>query len=361
MKTLAIATIFFLLAAHTLFAVKLTDGNILISDGAGIYEYTHQGALVQKVATLSDVRDIAVDRQGIIYAYHGTFTPVLRIIDPATGTIDSLTCPEWSTVSNASYGGVAVFDSFVFVTDMFTSGNSDAGKGIVRFNVKEHDARRFATNLDPIDLNIGKDNLLYVLSPGGSPEGRAVYRYNPVNCALIDTIDLTSIFGWTGQRSIAAAANGDMFIANFDGNIHHIDHNGTVIKTITLSTRTRYLDDIDIARGGTLIVGNQGASTSNLFIYDTSLVRIDSIDLHCFSAIFVTPVELGATTMVHSQAHNQVAKDPKQVMRYSAGPFRSYSEARFTLTGRLVRPAGGTEKKYPVANNYYLPTNKSKF
>jgi hypothetical protein len=331
MKTFSKALIALMLAVCTLSAAALTDGNILVADGSGIYEYTMHGTLVQKVASLTDIRDIAVDRNGVVYVYDGTFTPVLRIVDPARGVLDSLICPEWTTVNNGSYGGIAVFDTFVFVTDMKTASESDTGHGVIRFNVKKRSALRFAKLLDPIDLNIGRDSLLYVLSPGGSPEGRIVYRYDPVKLNLIDTMELTVILGWTGHRSVAAAENGDMFLADWDGDIQRVSQSGEVKKSIkTLG----FYNDIDITRDGRLILGDD--KWSNLLVYDSSLALSDSVKIPSSNGIFVTPIELGTPTGNQPRASRPAARLPSG----GATDFLAQPCACYTLAGRLVGPAG---------------------
>jgi hypothetical protein len=354
MKPLSYAFLSLMFVTHPLFAATLTDGNILVSNRTSIYEYTLLGTQVQKLADLTDIRDIAVDAKGTVFVYDGTFNPVLRIIDPASGTSDSLTFPEWSTVNNGSFGGIAAFDRYVFVTDMWTYGDSDSGKGVIRFDVKGRSAVRFAGNLEPIDLNIGKDKLLYVLSPGGSPEGRIVHIFNPVDLTLIDTLNLAGIFGWTGHRSIAAAANGDMFIADWDGDIQRIDSTGAIKDTAKTSA---FFNDIDITRDGNLLLGDH---SSILYVYDSSLTLVKSTHIPGSSDIFVTPIELDITSAARMLARHQVSGPSRQITLYlGSSSFRVQSGAVFTLTGRLVRPAGmaaGTisAARQPLVGQYLI-------
>lgn len=101
-----------------------------------------------------------------------------------------MTYSGFSTVNNVSYGGIDVYGTTVFASDMFTYAGGEA-QGVIAFNTV---AQRFAENISPIDLTIGLNGFLYTLSPGGSPEGRTISIYDPSSLAYIDSIDLTNIF-----------------------------------------------------------------------------------------------------------------------------------------------------------------------
>ena len=134
-----------------------------------------------------------------------------------TGGWSSRTYAGWSTVNNVSYGGIARSGNYVFVTDMNTGSGDDALKGIIRFNLADGTATRFATTFDPIDLAVGQNGRLYALDAY-----RAVNVYHPETLALEQSLTLPYSIGGTSQdyRAIAANAAGEMFVATWGNQIH---------------------------------------------------------------------------------------------------------------------------------------------
>src|SRR5262249_18284514 len=134
--------------------------NLLVStDGAApqqlLQEYTSGGTLVRSLAIppggpAEDARDLVADSSGNILVYNGTFSPYLSTYS-SSGSWSHPTFAGWSTFNTVSYGGIALFGNYVFVTDMNTSGAS--AMGVLRFDRTDGTATRFATNVDAIDLN----------------------------------------------------------------------------------------------------------------------------------------------------------------------------------------------------------------
>lgn len=251
-------------------AKSTTPGNLLISSDNQIFEYTIDGFFVQSLYTeypggypsTEYARDIAADVDGYIYVYNGTFNPYMSSYDSASDLWDHFTYAGFSTANNASYGGIDVYGATVFATDMYTYSGGE-GKGLVAFDLSTGEALRFAENIDPIDLTIGLDGMLYALSPGGSPGGRVISIYDPVTFESVGSIDLTEIFGWTEHRSLAVDSSGDIFIADWDGEIHHVSKDGVLIDTISPSCHWIgsdihcEFDDIDISEYGEIALGTR--------------------------------------------------------------------------------------------------------
>jgi hypothetical protein len=82
---------------------------------------------------------------------------------PDSGSFANKTFPGWSTINNVTYGGIAAFRNFVYVTDTYSA--VGRAKGIVRFDLVNNTAQRFAAEAEVIDLNIGLDGNLYGLAP----------------------------------------------------------------------------------------------------------------------------------------------------------------------------------------------------
>ena len=256
------------LVPATALADAVTPGNLLISTENTIYETTPDGQIVGAFPAqypggaypqTEYARDIVLDSDGMVHVYNGTFSPYLSSRDAGSSlnVWAHETFPGWNTANNVSYGGIDVHGSQVFVTDMLTE------NGVVAFNLDSGVAFRFADGTDAIDLTIGLDGLLYVLSPGGSPGGRTVDVYDPDTYAFVRSIDLTAIFGWNAHRSIAVNYNGDIYVADWDGEIHHVSAAGELVQTIAPPCDWIGRDiqcsffDIDISETGQLALGSR--------------------------------------------------------------------------------------------------------
>src|SRR5262245_44783055 len=172
-------------------------GNLLVTT-AGAYpqqvfkEYTPSGALVRTVAvppppglSSDTARDLVQDAGGKVYVYNGTFTPALATYNPGTGAWTQQPYPGWSTVNNVSYGGLALYQNYVFASDMTTAGDpAGQSNGVVRFNLADGTAVRLLNGVDTIDVNVGLDGYLYALA------GTTVTVLDPNSLTLIRQVTL---------------------------------------------------------------------------------------------------------------------------------------------------------------------------
>ncbi len=301
--------------ANGIHAAPLTPGNILVNDEVfsapgRLREFTPSGVLVQTFTVLfapggdGQPRDIVVDRDGNVQIYNGTFSPFLTTLNPVTGNvINNTTFPGWSTVNNITYGGIAAFEDVVFVTDMATAG-AGSPNGIVRFNVSDFSAVRFASGPpngpgDYIDITIGRDGLLYAQFPGTSPGGNQVDVFDPTTLAFQRRINL-------GQdlRSVAVDQNGDIFAVSFNDNrIFQFDSNGNLLRTVNPAIGG--FTDIDINGDGRIVA----SSGSTILLTDRSLSSFNTfnpgtVGITTFVAFVAPPVgaevipEPGALTLL---------------------------------------------------------------
>jgi hypothetical protein len=245
----------------------------------------------------ASLRDITVDRNGNIRAYNGTFDPYLSTFDVSSETWSHVTSPGWSTVNSGVYGGIASFQDKVFVTDMETFGDAgvDRAKGIVVFD-ETGASRRFAEDIEPIDLNLGLDGLLYALYPGGTPSGRSLNVYNPTTLEKIREIDLVANIEWNLDRvSVAVNAIGDLFVATVDGELFHLNSEGVLLDTLRpecigepFITRCS-LYDVDISTSGMVVLGTR---YGDVFVTDESFLNVQSFlvgDSETFISIVPEP------------------------------------------------------------------------
>jgi hypothetical protein len=202
-------------------------------------------------------RDLAVDSNQNIHVYNGTFTPYLSTYNPITNTWVHHTTVNWSTVNNITYGGVAVFQQYVFVTDFATANNPL--HGLIRFDTTNWSSQRFASTMDFNELAMGLDGWLYALGPNNQ-----VFVYNPLTLAPWRTVTL----GVTvDSRGIAVDSQGQIFIASWAGTIYHFDPTGAVVKT-TNPISPSNLTDITLFTNGTLVATTW---SGNVIVTDETL------------------------------------------------------------------------------------------
>lgn len=255
-------------------AGTIRPGNFLVAlnDSGVLREYTPAGAVVQSFTFpdfeggFHDLRDVVVGPDGNVYAYNGTFTPRMSKLVPSTGTITNQSYAGWSTANNVSYGGIGVFGSGVFVTDMTTAGATE--KGIVRFGTTGGSPVRFATDNDYQDLTIGGDGRLYAL------RGSTIDVFDPSNNSFVRTFTLASPIDGSDVRGIAVSASGNVYAAAWDGSIYAATPSGAFINS--RATGGGNLQDIDINDAGQLLVGTR---FGQVILTDTTLASQSSFTI----------------------------------------------------------------------------------
>ena len=211
-------------------------------------------------ASISEyARHVAYAEDGRVYVYNGTFDPYLSSYDPVTESWTHVTFPGWSTVANLTHGDIATFGPYVFVTDMTTFGEpADAAHGVIRYDTRDGSWTRFATDIEPIHLNLGHDGLFYALYPGGSPAGRTVDVYDPTSLAFAARLDLTAALGWTSQRVLAANAASQLFVGGATHRVArlHPDASLDLLATVPC-TSDCYFIDIALSKTGAIALGRR--------------------------------------------------------------------------------------------------------
>jgi hypothetical protein len=242
--------------------VTVPSGNILVTTGtffgsilpSRLYEYTLTGTQVSSILvpygsgsrpTTEIVRDVVMGNDGQAYIYNGTFNPYLSIYNFTSATWQHHNFTGWSTVNNVSYGGIALDNKFVYLSDMVTAG-SGSPVGIVRFDRTNFTPDRFTANAY-IDLTRGLDGFLYALR---SNEQTVDVYDQQTNCGRVRTITLGN-----AVRGIAVNAQGEIFGASLDDRIYHFSPTGTTLNSIASGGMD--LTDIDLASDGTLVVGER--------------------------------------------------------------------------------------------------------
>lgn len=278
---------------HAAQAAELTPGNVLVSLTVAGYdtltEYTTTGGIVQSVEVPypvpprpsgEDIRDSIVLPCGQVAIFNGTSDPYMTRWTPSTGGWSHQTYEGWSTVANISYGGIAAWQNYVFVTDMATGNGPDVPAGIIRFDTAAGTATRYWENVDFVDVTLGWNGLLYALRPGG----RSVWVFDPLtmNGRLGFTLDAAC-------AGIAVDADGVVFGASTDGNLYRFNLTGDLLDTLSTGLAGG-LTDIDLAADGSLVAGSR---IGWVITSDTSLQSFDGFRAHPYLPTFVsftTPV-----------------------------------------------------------------------
>jgi len=253
-------------------------GNILIcsSDWNGgsydstLYEYTADGVFVDsspipfEVGSSpwdDNVRDLVVDQDGDLHIYHDSGTAVLATRSALNGEWEYHTHGGWSTGSNLSYGGIAAFGDYVFVTDNGSSGGSQIG--LIRFDTRDWSSVRFSVGESYHDLNMGRDGLLYALKP--SLGGLDVFE--PEELTLIRNVTLSGNAAFADKRGVVVDAAGDIYFVTWSEEVIHCNSEGEVLQEFQLSVPSSTMD-LDIDPFGNLVIGSRFGDVT---VLDTSL------------------------------------------------------------------------------------------
>ena len=252
-------------------AGSLTPGDILVSSTTDLQtsvlrEYTPTGTLVQTflvpIAPGGDAysRGIATDVSGNVQIYNGTFSPNLTTLKPSgAGSFSNHTFSGWSTINDTYFGGVVVNGKYAYATDMATVNTGGSPNGIVRFDLTNFSATRFASGPangsgDYTTVGLGLNGKLYAPWPGGSPVGDNIDVINPVTMTKT-TITLPFLFQVSG---ITADSAGNIYAVGAlgDGHIYKLDSNGNVLAEI--STGFTGLTGLQISNSGQLLTASNG-------------------------------------------------------------------------------------------------------
>lgn len=262
---------FVLLRPTTASADPLTEGNILVTQDSYIHEFTLTGTWVQTFevpyvgsSTITVVaRDSVVAEDGKVHIYNGTAEAYLTTLDPATSTYEHRDADGISTANNGTYGGVAVYRNFVFVTDMET-GDSPAA-GIVRFDLSNGSFVRFDADLWPLgdegytDVTVGENGILYANNPRGGGPADSFDMFDPVTLEHLGRIPYTYASGVlsTDIRGIDADRDGNVYVVGWGEVIFKLDPAGNVLKALYFGDEIFDTGDIDISENGTILVGTR--------------------------------------------------------------------------------------------------------
>jgi hypothetical protein len=244
------------------------DQHILVCTNDILYVYTQTGELLESYEIPYPIepqpiteyaRDIIPRSKNTIFVYNGTFDPYLSILDLNSGTWTHTTYSGWSSVNGVPYGGIGVFQKYVYLTDMFTY--PDPEKGILRFNLSDGSFERY--HLDHNDWNqltIGLDHQLYAVSSNTYE----IQVLDPLSMEIMHEFRFLPIY----ILSIAVNTQGDIFGAANDGKIYHFNNEGLLLNSVDLNLGSS-LWDIDISQQGQFVVSSR---RGDIVLLDENLI-----------------------------------------------------------------------------------------
>jgi hypothetical protein len=235
-------------------AAPFTRGNVLFSNQTPfrdqlLMEFTPGGQFVQQIVVPTDfgvgIRDLVIDQAGDVQIYTPQFITTYR---PATGTFSTQPSVH-SSAGNLTYGGIATGGDYVFASDMNTNESEEVG--IVRYHRAGGTPQRFMPQIEYIDVNVGRDGLLYgVRYDGIHAGGFNVDVVNPFTGQHLQTIALADVV-----RAVAVDAAGNLYGADRENNrIVKYDRTGARLDGITAAFGG--LADVDLDDAGNLLVGS---------------------------------------------------------------------------------------------------------
>ncbi len=181
-----------------------------------------------------------------IYVYHGTGSPVLERLDLETTTWTQQTFPGWSTTKTAP-AGLGQLGPYVFATDM------DSPGGVVRFDITGGPAVRFAETIQPLDLSIGPENVLYALD-GRAALNDTVFKFDALTLEALGSVPILPIQSGT-NNALAVALDGSIFVAN-GGAISRYSPDGELLASLLVPNAK--FKDLDIDSYGRIALGSLG-------------------------------------------------------------------------------------------------------
>lgn len=233
-------------------AASFTPGNLLVTDNNYLMEYTIGGQLVQTISvphpdtSRHDATDVVVDRFGRAHVLNSA--PFSSSYVSTYNPMDS----TWSHHNATAYlGNVSDGDMSLYGDYLITKSEAIS---IVDFSRET----LFVPGGGVGEISVGRDGFLYALDSGSPRAG--VRKLSPDVTALpmdvVDTLQLLDPLGYRlSARGIAVDENGDIFAADWDGNIYKYDQFGNLLDVF--GTTASNLLDIDLSDTGQLVLGGR--------------------------------------------------------------------------------------------------------
>jgi len=205
----------------------LGAGNLLISNGILVSEYTRDGTRVRdfwpslQAPSVGSVVGVDADGLNAFGIFHGRVDTDFGHYTVSTDTWTSMTAPSWTNYYGSANTMIVRAGEHWFLTGI--AGNCQCE--IVVFN-KTGPLTNLMIGSEINDMKVGQDGLLYVLT------GSTVSSFNPETLAPQKTIDLSGAAQGYGIGALAVGKQGEFYIYRPDSKILKLDSQGTQIASI---------------------------------------------------------------------------------------------------------------------------------
>jgi hypothetical protein len=161
----------------------------------------------------------------------GANQPYLSTYSPATGTWTQQTYPGWpvdgGTDTNGTDGSLG---NYVYVSDLGTTIPQGTRYGILRFDTTGGPTVAFAPNETFGQVAVGLDGLIYGLDTTSVPFHSEVLAYDPKTLNLVKSVTIPYLTNINDDwRSLAVDASGEIFLADWDGNVVKMSPGGSIV------------------------------------------------------------------------------------------------------------------------------------
>lgn len=287
-------------ASGSVHGAEITPGNVLVSHGARLAEYTLSGDLVQTInvapppSGFNSFRGVVVSPSDAIHVVNDAAPMMLSTNSLGTTTWRHDQPQDGMNLAGVTYyGGISADADYVYVPDR--SNTAGDVSGIVRFPLNDLDSPdRFAIGYNFHAVKVGLNGLIYGLSRSGDLHG-----FNPT------TLDLVHSFGvhaGSSVASVAVDADGTIYTLDIGGELHEFTSDGTFVRTVDPDVAAAVGVDMQLAPDGTMVLGSFG---DGVVITDTSLSSFSEFAIPLQSGAFndafvsfTTPVPEPGTLLI---------------------------------------------------------------
>lgn len=272
----------------------LTSGNILLTGGNNVYEVTSDGDVVQTINVPNPttrqperVLDSVVDQDGRLHVFNspGSGLGYLSTLDiDSDSWVHTLLMGSGGySTGSSSFNDIGIFGDFVFAGGARIDVRTFEVQGYGLGQDRSPGSSNFAAN-----VAVGLNGALYMTEPI-SPSHR-VHVNDPADLSDLSTVELFLSNQTTRANvgGVTADENGNIFAADFSGQVHKYNSAGTYIGSHLIDPQP--LSDIDLNAAGQLVVSGR----DDVFVTDTtfgSITRIstDFSGLNGFNVAWVRP------------------------------------------------------------------------
>ncbi len=206
--------------------IKSANEDSILTEEEMLIEITPDARILQSWIIPGSAEFAGTEPEDLVFDSHGNLQILQRIAnaDPRITTFHSQTFTFTDHLISGWDAGeqLEAFEDYLFTSDRATGPNAD---GLLRIRVDTFAVERFAAGLgDPIDVTVGRDGIVYMLTDSVIPNYTTLHAFDPNSLAHIRSLELQGNY-------IRAVVDEDGHIFA-DGNpVTHFMPNGAVVRS----------------------------------------------------------------------------------------------------------------------------------